>query len=283
MTHNRNIFKDFSTSIYSYRFSFNGKEKDNEVKGDGNSIAFEDRIYDPRLSRFLSLDPLQSKFPDVSPYNFAINCPISIIDYKGRNPIVVVYLLYEGALLAIEITASYILIKQVAENAPHSLNANKNPNYDWQKKQERTAEGGYRAQDIAFKKIWADMKKPEGGPNNPLTGAVIGVWTVKLLMQLHKELERMEEITMKQQETVRDKITTIEAKGENQTVADKKQLNNLTQQSIKLDVEINDIKEGQKMTKAAINAQNTTKSTDAKPDATYQVPPITQPLSSTPH
>jgi len=33
----------------SYRYGFNGKENDNEVKGEGNQIAFENRIYDPRL------------------------------------------------------------------------------------------------------------------------------------------------------------------------------------------------------------------------------------------
>ncbi|MDX2172812.1 MAG: hypothetical protein SFY56_06810, partial [Bacteroidota bacterium] len=33
----------------SYRYGFNGKEKDNEMKGDGNSYDFDARIYDPRL------------------------------------------------------------------------------------------------------------------------------------------------------------------------------------------------------------------------------------------
>ncbi|QLH44307.1 MAG: hypothetical protein HWD58_00920 [Bacteroidota bacterium] len=42
-----------------YRFGFNGQEKDNEIKGTGNSLAFEARIYDNRLGRWLSLDPLQ--------------------------------------------------------------------------------------------------------------------------------------------------------------------------------------------------------------------------------
>jgi RHS repeat-associated protein len=46
-----------------YRYGFNGKENDNEVKGDGNQVDFGARIYDPRVGRFLSGDPLAGKFP----------------------------------------------------------------------------------------------------------------------------------------------------------------------------------------------------------------------------
>lgn len=42
----------------SYRYGFNGKEKDNDIKGEGNQLDFGARIYDPRISRFLSLDPM---------------------------------------------------------------------------------------------------------------------------------------------------------------------------------------------------------------------------------
>ena len=49
-----------------YRFSFNGKEKDDEVKGIGNSLDFGARIYDSRLGRWMSLDPMQSKYPSLS-------------------------------------------------------------------------------------------------------------------------------------------------------------------------------------------------------------------------
>lgn len=31
----------------SYRYGFNGKEKDDEIKGEGNSIDFGSRMYDP--------------------------------------------------------------------------------------------------------------------------------------------------------------------------------------------------------------------------------------------
>ncbi len=66
-----------------YRFGFNGKENDNEVIGIGNSVDFGARIYDPRLGRWLSVDPLQAKYPDLSPYNFCANNPVFLIDPDG--------------------------------------------------------------------------------------------------------------------------------------------------------------------------------------------------------
>ena len=46
-----------------YRYGFNGKENDNEVKGEGNQQDYGMRIYDPRLGRFLSVDPLARDYP----------------------------------------------------------------------------------------------------------------------------------------------------------------------------------------------------------------------------
>jgi RHS repeat-associated protein len=72
---------DFSND---YRFGFNGKEKDNEIKGTGNSLDFGARIYDSRLGRWLSLDPLQAKYPSLSPYNYVGNSPLKNIEVDGR-------------------------------------------------------------------------------------------------------------------------------------------------------------------------------------------------------
>jgi RHS repeat-associated protein len=54
-----------------YRYGFNGKKNDNEVKGEGNEQDYGMRIYDPRVGRFLSVDPLTKKYPDLSPFQFA--------------------------------------------------------------------------------------------------------------------------------------------------------------------------------------------------------------------
>lgn len=67
----------------SYRFGFNGKENDNEVKGEGNQQDYGMRIYDPRIGRFLSVDPLAKSYPWFTPYQFAGNMPIWAIDIDG--------------------------------------------------------------------------------------------------------------------------------------------------------------------------------------------------------
>lgn len=67
----------------NYRFGFNGKENDNEVKGTGNQQDYGFRIYDGRLARFLSVDPLFQTFPWYTPYQFAGNTPIQAIDLDG--------------------------------------------------------------------------------------------------------------------------------------------------------------------------------------------------------
>ena len=68
-----------------YRYGFNGQEKDDEVKGGGNSYDFGARIYDPRLGRWLGIDPHTSKYPMHSPYNAFNNNPIIYVDPDGNK------------------------------------------------------------------------------------------------------------------------------------------------------------------------------------------------------
>jgi RHS repeat-associated protein len=73
----------------SYRYGFNGKENDNEVKGVGNSQDYGLRIYDTRLGKFLSVDPLSASYPWNSTYAFAENDVIRCGDLDGgeRKPL----------------------------------------------------------------------------------------------------------------------------------------------------------------------------------------------------
>jgi RHS repeat-associated protein len=73
-----------SYSSSNYRYGYNGKEKDDEVNGVGNSYDYGSRFYDPRVGRFLSLDPLKSNYPERSPYLYAANNPILYIDKDGE-------------------------------------------------------------------------------------------------------------------------------------------------------------------------------------------------------
>ncbi|MBC7388106.1 MAG: hypothetical protein H7329_02750 [Opitutaceae bacterium] len=65
----------------SYRYGFNGKEDDNDITNGGQDYGM--RIYDKRLGRFLSVDPLTKKYPELSPYQFAGDRPIDGIDLDG--------------------------------------------------------------------------------------------------------------------------------------------------------------------------------------------------------
>lgn len=77
------MFKNRSWS--GYRFGVNGKELDNEVSGNGNSYDYGLRMYDPRIARFKSVDPLAAKFPWNSTYAFAEGSPIENIDLDGAE------------------------------------------------------------------------------------------------------------------------------------------------------------------------------------------------------
>jgi RHS repeat-associated protein len=72
-----------SYNAAGYRYGFNGKENDNEVKGEGNQQDYGMRIYDPRVGRFLSEDPITKQYPELTPYQFASNRPIDGIDLDG--------------------------------------------------------------------------------------------------------------------------------------------------------------------------------------------------------
>ena len=76
-------------SSNSYRYGFNGKENDNEVKGSGNQQDYGLRIYDSRLAKFLSVDPLTKKYPELTPYQFASNTPIQAVDLDGAEALFV--------------------------------------------------------------------------------------------------------------------------------------------------------------------------------------------------
>jgi RHS repeat-associated protein len=69
----------------SYRYGFNGQEKCDEISGAGNSLDFGARVYDSRLGRFLSVDPLISNYPFYSPFLYAGNKPIYAIDINGEH------------------------------------------------------------------------------------------------------------------------------------------------------------------------------------------------------
>ncbi|MEN9548985.1 MAG: hypothetical protein RIR12_1576 [Bacteroidota bacterium] len=73
------------------RYGFNGKERDKDIAS-GN-YDFGARIYDGRIGRWLSVDPLQAKYPGESPYMFGADNPNFFIDPDGRDRIISILIL----------------------------------------------------------------------------------------------------------------------------------------------------------------------------------------------
>lgn len=94
-------------SSNGYRYGFNGKEKDDEIKGSsGSSYDYGMRMYDARLGRFMSVDPLAKSYPYWSPYAFAGNTPIQAIDLDGEE----IYYAQSGQKLGVYGTSTEVRV-----------------------------------------------------------------------------------------------------------------------------------------------------------------------------
>src|SRR5690242_16829928 len=75
--------RKYSIVNTNYRYGFNGKENDNDIENGAQDYGM--RIYDGRLGRFLSVDPISKKYPELTPYQFASNRPIDGVDLDGAE------------------------------------------------------------------------------------------------------------------------------------------------------------------------------------------------------
>ncbi len=69
-----------------YRYGFNNYENIDEIKGIQNIVDFGERIFDVRIAKFMSIDPITGSYPFQSPYVFAADNPIMFIDILGMGP-----------------------------------------------------------------------------------------------------------------------------------------------------------------------------------------------------
>ncbi|MFB3389843.1 thrombospondin type 3 repeat-containing protein [Flavobacterium sp. LAR06] len=67
----------------NYRYGFQRQEKDDEIKGEGNSLNYTFRMHDPRIGRFFTTDPLAKSYPWNSTYAFSENRVIDRIELEG--------------------------------------------------------------------------------------------------------------------------------------------------------------------------------------------------------
>jgi RHS repeat-associated protein len=79
------------TSSWSSPYRFNGKELDQET----GLAYYGARYYANQLSMWLSVDPMASKMPNVSPYSYCFDNPLKFTDPTGAIPTPV-----EGAIIA---------------------------------------------------------------------------------------------------------------------------------------------------------------------------------------
>jgi len=70
-----------------YRYGFQGQEKDDELKGEGNSVNYKYRMHDTRIGRFFAVDPLASKYPHNSTYAFSENQVIDAVELEGLEKV----------------------------------------------------------------------------------------------------------------------------------------------------------------------------------------------------
>ncbi len=81
--------RQFSSN--AYRYGFQGQEKDDEIKGEGNSVNYKYRMHDPRIGRFFAVDPLASSYPYNSVYAFSENVVINCVELEGLESEVAIY------------------------------------------------------------------------------------------------------------------------------------------------------------------------------------------------
>ncbi|MBN8682172.1 MAG: RHS repeat-associated core domain-containing protein [Chitinophagales bacterium] len=116
-----------------YRFGYNGKEDDDEW----NKQDYGFRIYDTRLARFLSVDPLTRQYAELTPYQFASNSPISGVDMDGLEYYYAAdgrYLGKSGASKELRVIADY----QIFEIAKVNLSKPQN-DHSWLIERSQTA------------------------------------------------------------------------------------------------------------------------------------------------
>lgn len=110
-----------SYSSEGYRYGFQGQEKDDEVNGDGNSINYKYRVHDPRIGRFLSVDPLTKDYPWNSSYAFSENKVIQFIELEGAEVSQPAILHDNGYTTAIDQSGSQSINTEIAEKTYNEL------------------------------------------------------------------------------------------------------------------------------------------------------------------
>lgn len=104
-------------SSTGYRYGFNGKELNPELET--ATYDYGMRIYDARVGRFLSVDPLFKGYAWLTPYQFASNRPIYAVDLDGLESSQATHTLFGQMKCLFEIKISFNINRSNKNN--HSL------------------------------------------------------------------------------------------------------------------------------------------------------------------
>ncbi len=95
----------------AYRYRYNGKESMGLL---GGRYDYGFRMYDAGIGRFLTVDPLTKKYPELTPYQFASNTPVAAIDLDGLEAFMFHYVIkYQGFNKAIQVLKTSGLYDQM--------------------------------------------------------------------------------------------------------------------------------------------------------------------------
>lgn len=75
--------REAKTAVSPYRYGFNGKGNDNEIKGEGNQQDYRMRIYDPRLGRFLSVTPRRNSILGIHLTSLRVIVQLAVLTWDG--------------------------------------------------------------------------------------------------------------------------------------------------------------------------------------------------------
>ena len=75
------VFIEERNSVWNTPYLFNAKEFDEET----GMYYYGARYYEPRLSLWMSTDPMEEKYPDFSSYVYCMGNPVKLIDPQGTE------------------------------------------------------------------------------------------------------------------------------------------------------------------------------------------------------
>ncbi|MQP63248.1 hypothetical protein GFJ99_11120 [Flavobacterium sp. LMO6] len=165
----------------AYRYGFQGQEKDDELKGEGNSLNYTFRMHDPRVGRFFATDPLEKKYPWYTPYQFSGNKVIAFRELEGLEE---TFAIKDNQIVYAGPAVNYYTSYEAAEKALQEMQQKHN-DYDGPTitQDNRTAEERERQRKSAqWQKVENDRQKLLfANPTNIIShGVAVGVPEIAL-------------------------------------------------------------------------------------------------------